>query len=370
MELKNKKIVLLSPQDWGELFLSKHHYAVELSKNNLVYFINSSGKRNLRKLAVLRKVNENLIIVDYFNFYFLFARFPMTINRIINYIITKIVSKYVGHVDIVWSFEQSKFFNLKLFNASLVIYHPADFIPQYEKYENIIYKAADFIFSPVKGMLPYYSENDNKYFINHGLSINQLDEAKNTITKSKSQKIKIAYVGPISSVYIDEVNFLKVIDENQHLDFHIIGPIHSSNISKIVDLSLYNKLSIYSNITFHGPISHDKLIHYLSDFDIFFACYNYNKYQLRISNSHKLLEYLVTGKVTVTNYYDSYEGVSDEILIMCKNNSDISKRINEISKNIEFYNSIEKQSARRKYAMKFTYENNIKKIEQIINKKQ
>ena len=37
--LKKKVILLISPQPWGSLYISKNHYALELSKNNIVFFL-------------------------------------------------------------------------------------------------------------------------------------------------------------------------------------------------------------------------------------------------------------------------------------------------------------------------------------------
>ena len=40
-QLRNKTILILSPQAWGTMFLSKHHYAVELARlGNRVYYLN------------------------------------------------------------------------------------------------------------------------------------------------------------------------------------------------------------------------------------------------------------------------------------------------------------------------------------------
>ena len=43
--LTNKTILIISPQGWGDMFISKHHYAIELAKKgNTVYFLNPPGE--------------------------------------------------------------------------------------------------------------------------------------------------------------------------------------------------------------------------------------------------------------------------------------------------------------------------------------
>ena len=49
-----KKILLISPQAWGKMFVAKHHYAVELSRSgNEVYFLNPPvyRKKNFLQLS-------------------------------------------------------------------------------------------------------------------------------------------------------------------------------------------------------------------------------------------------------------------------------------------------------------------------------
>ena len=48
MKLKNKTILIISPERWGTNFVSKHHYALELAKNNNVYFLNPDGTEKAR----------------------------------------------------------------------------------------------------------------------------------------------------------------------------------------------------------------------------------------------------------------------------------------------------------------------------------
>ena len=40
----NKKILIFSPQPWNFLYISKHHYALELAKQNDVWFISAPEK--------------------------------------------------------------------------------------------------------------------------------------------------------------------------------------------------------------------------------------------------------------------------------------------------------------------------------------
>src|SRR5579862_3671957 len=70
--LAGKTILVISPQAWGDMLISKHHYALELARRgNQVYFLNppDNDHWNLKgpdKRIQIRvsKVNPNLYLVD------------------------------------------------------------------------------------------------------------------------------------------------------------------------------------------------------------------------------------------------------------------------------------------------------------------
>ncbi len=73
MILDNKVILIISPQAWGKMFLSKHHYAIELAKlGNEVYFLNppdndtwSWRKKESRIKITPHKQWSNLYLIDH-----------------------------------------------------------------------------------------------------------------------------------------------------------------------------------------------------------------------------------------------------------------------------------------------------------------
>src|SRR6202163_4975736 len=113
--LRNKVILVLSPQSWDKMMLAKHHYALELAKaGNRVYFLNPPDNKhwNLKKASERVKIepstiNSNLFFIDqrlYFPFFMQFhARkiYDLLIKKQIRDIL-----KMIGQpVDIVWSFD-------------------------------------------------------------------------------------------------------------------------------------------------------------------------------------------------------------------------------------------------------------------------
>jgi hypothetical protein len=101
---------------------------------------------------------------------------------------------------------------------------------------------------------------------------------------------------------------------------------------------------------------------------VFFLVYIPKSGESDRSNSHKLLEYLSTGKVVVANLFDVYK-TTKELIIMPEDNDDakIPALFHKVISNLEYYNSPELQQKRKAFALDNTYEKQIERIEKIIS---
>ena len=66
MKLENKVIWILSPNRWGKMKVSKHHYALTLAaRNNIVYFIEPPSLESSGMVIQPSTESKNLFIVSY-----------------------------------------------------------------------------------------------------------------------------------------------------------------------------------------------------------------------------------------------------------------------------------------------------------------
>src|SRR5690349_23915712 len=127
--LNDKRILLISPQPWGDIHVSKHHYAIELAKRgNAVVFVDplkfrlSNVNCKLRSLPAAKGLQVATVTLPIPSFW----RFKW--RRLYDYLIDFFaarMARQLGGFDIVWCFDPNHFHNLKVL-APLAVYHPVD----------------------------------------------------------------------------------------------------------------------------------------------------------------------------------------------------------------------------------------------------
>jgi hypothetical protein len=358
-----KKIIILSPEDWGINFISKHHYALELSKNNQVYFIHTKPHSEQKDFITTEIINDSLKVLRLKRVARGIFRLPFFLIDLQNKFLIKNIynALNVKTVDVVWSFEQSKFLNLKQFNAKVNIFHPVDYIIKAQPFLSRIADSANIVLSVSNEILDTIKTKTPKYFVNHSI-----DEffLKNTSNKNSHDKINVAYIGNLSMKFIDWENLIKIIVQNKNINFTFIGPYQNSNLGKNDNVEQISVLRELTNVILLGPKNKKELVELLPQFDIFLVCYNNKKYPIEVSNTHKIIEYLSTGKVIVSNKIPMYQ---DKGLIeMVDDNTQLPLKFKEVINNLSKYNSDEKMNQRILYAKENTYSINIIRIEKFI----
>lgn len=358
-----KKIIILSPEDWGINFISKHHYALELSKNNQVYFIHTKPHSEQKEFITTEIINNRLKVVRLKSVARGIFRLPFFMVDVQNKFLIKNIYKAlnVKNVDVVWSFEQSKFLNLKQFNANINIFHPVDYIIKAKPFVSRIADSANIVLSVSNEILDTIKTKTPKYFVNH--SIDELF-LKNAAHKHSHDKINVAYIGNLNIKFIDWENLIKIVSENKNVNFIFIGPYQNSNLGGNNNIEQISILKEFTNVILLGSKNKKELVELLPQFDIFLVCYDNKNYPIEVSNTHKIIEYLSTGKVIVSNKIPLYENKG--LIEMVEDNSQLVYKFKEVIENLSYFNSEDKIKQRILYANENTYFKNLSRIESLI----
>lgn len=369
MKLINKNILIISPEPWGKSFVSKHHYALELAgRGNNVFFLNPP-KNDFIGNSHVYEINENLKIIDYSNAFKGINYLPGKLNDIFSYFLIKRILKNIGNIkfDVVWSFDPFRFQNLDLFCASFKIYHTVDV--HNTSLEHRIAKYSDILLATSERILAKFDTTQLKKFkINHGLAASFLydsviDENGNTDTKGP---VKVGYIGNLNYHFLDRKVLKEIILNNKQIEFYFIGPYIQSKLSTVnVNNDFIDFLKEQSHVHLLGEIASPELVKYIHTFDLFLMCYLGSTYKAQMANPHKILEYLISGKIIVSHYIDEYKD-KRELLLMANQNEDIPGLFKKAIDNLEYYNHPKYVERRVGYALDNTYLKQIERIEKLI----
>jgi len=374
-KFENKTVMFLSPEKWGKMHLSKHHYAIELANlNNVVYF--TTIDFSVKKISLENTEYPNIIQVKYNPFfpYKIKFHFRKLFDFLMKFQIKSILKEINKSIDVLWCFDFNLYSNLKCFNAKeAVIFHPVDPVNKKQIKPS---RTADFVFSVSEKILSSFKNIDKpKFFINHGLSSEfQKIALNNKFEKKTNSKIKVGYFGNLLRPILDTYILKKIIEDNKDVDFIFWGSYknNQSNIGGSEDKEVVDFISFLlaqKNVYLKGPKSKSELVNDIiaEEIDMFILVYKYYAGSDR-SNAHKIMEYLSTGKVVVANNISTYNNF-ENIIVMPNDDNDslIPDLFKNVIANIDYYNSAEMQNRRIEFALDNTYKKQLKRIENIIS---
>ncbi|WP_340153600.1 hypothetical protein [uncultured Marivirga sp.] len=354
MEIKEKNIILISPEPWNHIFVSKHHYATHLAKRgNKVFFLNPPSK----SLQIEETNIENLYSVHYNGFVKGLRFFPRILR---NYLLRKKFEQLQKvcntEFDIVWSFDNSVFFDFSaLPKKAFCISHTVDLNQDFE-FEKAA-QSADLCLGVSQAIVDKQKQfNGRSFFINHGYNQSAAQFNEDLVLPGK-QSIKAFYAGNLNIRYLDWELIQTSIEEFPQVDFIFAGPWDEGA----------QKTDIIAKHNFHyiGVLAAKDLRSFYEISDLLLITYKYALYPEQLSNSHKMMEYLGSGKMILATWTKEYESLAEEDLIkMAKNTEEFLILFQEVIADLDKWNSKHKSGVRVKIAAKNSYINQLRKIEE------
>lgn len=320
------KVLVLTQQEWGTMWVSKQHYALQLSKMGYdVYFLNplSYSDWKIRRPAFKKLKSPfysiHIIHQNLFFPYKLKFHIPFIYKWLIKYHV-RLLEKKIGPINLVWSFDLADALPLRFFSkASKKIFFAADW-PANEK-AVLAADGADVIVSVAQEILDLYKrfQSADLKLVPHGVAQCFFDAAALPYSKP-DQQIRVGMSGNFLRPDIDRPTLLKVIKSHPELVFECFGSFqsHHSNLGGGADIetqTFISELLAQSNVIMHGMLTPNQLAQELRRMDLFFICYDVAKDQSKGTNYHKVMEYLVYSKPIVTNFVSAYTHLPDRIFM-------------------------------------------------------
>lgn len=353
--LNSAYILMISPEPCGGHFVSKHHYAITLAElGHQVYFLNPP-RNDLLETQVCETKYKNMWSVSAKQVAKGLRFYPKNLR---NFLERRWLEKLEEKIGItfttIWLFENSRFYDLDFAKERLKIYHQVDsnqnfHIKSAAQNADICFCVTDFI----KMDLSLY--NQKVFKISHGINLKQKSSILNIEQENRfNNTTNVAYIGNLNMMYINENILYHLVQQNPTIMFHFIGSYTAKTL-------LYIRCKKFNNVIWWGSVESSLIPTILKKIDINLLVYRSEEYMEQLANSHKILEYLYSGKVTVATYTDEYKD-KRYLLEMVDDSSIFIDKFEDVVKNLDVYNSKEKQQQRIAFAKSNSYEKQLEKI--------
>lgn len=349
-------VLIISPEPWKWQYVSKHHYAITLANLGYgVYFLNPPLS-TFTQITILNTEYKNVHEIEAPKVLKGLRFYPKKIRNYVEKRWLKKLEESIGKkFTTIWLFENSRFYDMDFAGDRLKIYHQVDSNQNFHLKEaassaDICFCVTDFI---KRDLLVY---NKKVFKIEHGINFldkhTQLSELQIEYLKENGT-IHVAYVGNLDSRDVDIDTLYGLVKAFPDVTFHFVGSYSKNE-------KIYSLCKEFKNIMWWGRVESTLIASILEKVDITVLTYIVNEQN---ANSHKLLEYLYSGKVTVATYVDAYKDKRHLLEMTDEDKTDnYNELFKEVVENLDFYNATQKQEERIAFAKEHSYENQLNKI--------
>ncbi len=357
-----KSILIISPQPWGFIQVSKHHYARAAADcGHQVYFLEPPDE-SVKGVALTPTDHSGITRVRYPEPGYGRVRFHARslYNWFEKFLIRKIKEAIGTELDLVWSFEPNRFNRLREFGGKKVIYHPVDSLG--ESFQLLPARQADQVYTVSKTILaPFLGKATPAALMPHGVARPFAVLAERTSDWVRpTGALKVGFAGNLSRPIVARSVLLGLMKSHPEVEFHFWGQSELPTDSDLETSAFVNELKLLPNCRLRGIQNTRVLAADFAEIDAFLLAYrpDPNEKDFDFSNSHKILEYLSTGRVTLSSPLSEYEGRERDFMLFAEGNTQESfeKQFKFLLSNLSHLNGPELAKLRRECALQNRYE--------------
>ncbi len=339
--------LIISPEPWCGLKVSKHHYAKQLHERGYkVYYLGPNQLEKYHDQGVTILANRDALsgirfMPRWAQYFFLKWQWQQIVEL-----------NHLPAIDVVWSFDPSRLYDFRIFKqAKHRILHLVDYNQWFQgpiaaKTANLCIGVSDYIVDRFK---PY---NSNVIKVSHGF--HGRESAPKPVALPGQQHVKAIYIGNLDIRYLDWNIIQEVAQENVEVDFIFLGK-HDSGINETFERLMERKNC--HHLTQRLP---EEVSGFLAAADICLLAYRSDEFPEQLANPHKMLEYLGAGKTIVSTYcheYCDFEGIN-----MSLKNDQFSELFKQVVSELEEQNTSKLRKIRQDQANANTYSSKVDRV--------
>lgn len=352
-------ILLISPEPWEGHFVSKHHYACELARRGHVVLFHGPPDATgpLRLVPVTDGPGDLRVLHG--------PRVAPGLRFLPGPLRRWLEARWLGQVEalagapvnVVWNFENSRFFDMGFAGSRLKIYQQVDLNQNF--HPGLAAQSADITLAlnaPIVNRLRSLGVDKPVHLVSHGLTVATAQPAPPDLPKDR---IHAAYIGNLGIAYLDVDAFAHVVRAHgPRVVFHLFGRFTQAT-------PLWQALAGLENVIWYGWQDPQVVYRHLAAMDIAMVIYRTQMDPEQISNSHKVLEYLHSGAVIASSFLSDYKDRPD-LIEMAPLGGNYPDLFASVVARLDSLNTLEQRHRRKAYALDHTYPRKLDQIEAII----
>jgi glycosyltransferase involved in cell wall biosynthesis len=352
-------VLVISPEPWDGHFVSKHHYACELARRgHQVLFYGPPDAAGPMRLVPVTDAPGNLRVVHA-------PRVAPGLRFLPNQLRRALEARWLGQVeqiagqpiDVVWNFENSRFFDMRFAGQRLKIYQQVDLNQDFHPAQAAM--SADIAVAlngSIVNRLRWLGVDKPVHLVSHGLTV----AAEGTVAPDlPTARVNAAYIGNLGIRYLDVEAFSEVVRQHgARVLFHLFGSFDET-------MPLRRALEGRDNVIWYGWQDPQAVYRHLSAMDIAMVIYRTEMDLEQISNSHKILEYLHSGAVVASSFLLDYKERPD-LIEMAPLDGSYPDLFASVLARLDVLNTWQQRHRRKAYSLEHTYPKKLDQIEEIV----
>ena len=235
MHLMSLNTIIVSPQPWNHIAISKHHYAIELARRgNQVLFVNPPNEQLHQHFRVSDTTTPNVRCLEYRRPWFYRLRFHW------RGLYDLLMAQYIGGIlrrvgfraDLCWCFEFNLFSRLDAFGARSNIFNPVD--PLSAVNQTNLARHADLVLTVSQQIANSMMQvRPDVHVLGHGLSEDFAKYARARLAapaeaQVENRKIRVGYTGNLMRKPLNRSVLKQLIVSQAEVEFHFWGPFDTA----------------------------------------------------------------------------------------------------------------------------------------------
>lgn len=343
---------IISPQPWAGFKVSKHHYALALAREGWqVYFIDPPTPfRFARRVECVPTGVDGIQRVSYS------IPVPSKIKRYARSLFDRAMWEHarwltsvLGAPGLVWDFDNTyNFGDLRAFGAAKSIFFLVD-----RGERGMGDKHADYCFHLHPSFCEWAGfDQHGSLQLGHGVSIDFIQNCPLPKTSaSASERLSFGMVGNLAAKWFDWDTVLEIARRHPTAQFLLWGP-HPTLDQAGGALRVAMECSQFQ---FQGQCLPEEIAASSGEVDIWLAPFLNDAVPGGPLNSHKILEYLSTGKVVAMTWLEAWEGKPHVSMLKKVSNETLADLVDQVVDRLGQLNSNERCLDRMAYARARTY---------------